>query len=231
MQQPNKKKSSKKPWYKKSWGVVLIILSVITLTFPIVLFVLMWQSKKFPKWAKITITVFVAIVAVGAANSEESGNQASQNDKTAQTSEQTAEDIVKQQTEDEAAKEITKTLIEGYVPRYCETHQQKNVPLPPADGGQYGNGKSSLNIDECRAIITYLVERVGSSAQSLESISSGKITIGMNRHELLMSWGVPSDTNNTTTVGGKSSQWVYGNPIYGANYVYLDNDVITAIQN
>lgn len=31
--------------------------------------------------------------------------------------------------------------------------------------------------------------------------------------------------------GGDWEQWVYGNPIYGANYVYFDNDIVTSIQN
>lgn len=161
----------------------------------------------------------------------------SKNDNRSQaTTQQTAEDKAKQQAEDEAAtKEIAKILIdsavEDYAPKYCETHQQKNIPLPPAEGEQYKDGKSNLTIDDCRAIIRYLAERVGSSPQSLESVSNAKISIGMNRHELIMSWGLPSDINSTHTASGESAQWVYGNPIYGANYVYLDNDVITAIQN
>lgn len=47
------------PWYKKSWGILLIILSVITLTFAIPLFIIMWQSKKWPLWGKILVTVIV----------------------------------------------------------------------------------------------------------------------------------------------------------------------------
>lgn len=234
MQQPNKK-ISQKPWYKKPWGLLIIILSVFTLTFPIVLLVLMWQSGRFPKWVKISVIIFIVIIAVGAASSEETSKQSTQDNQVAQTA-LTAEEKAKQQAEDEAAaKEITKILIEGYVPKYCANHQDRKIPLPYEKDGSWqydiNNPTTKLTEQECRNVITYLVNNVGSSAQSLEAISEAKISIGMNVHELQLSWGLASDINNTTTAAGKSSQWVYGNPIYGASYVYLDNDVITAIQN
>lgn len=201
IQQPKKK-----GWYATWWGILLII------------FVCM----------PVGIMTFAIALSVASYDENKSNNS--------QTTRKTVEDAAKQQAEDEAAaREITKILVEGavesYAPKYCETHQQKNVPLPPADGEYYGDGKNNLTTDECRAIITYLAERVGSSVQSLESISNAKISIGMNRHELLMSWGLPNDINSTHTASGERAQWVYGNPIYGANYVYLDNDVITTIQN
>ena len=173
----------------------------------------------------LALVIVVVWFTVANHSPEENRNQG-------QSAQQTAE----QQAEDEAAaREITKTLIEGYVPRYCETHKEKRIPLPYQNGDEWKynveNPKVGVTEEDCRNVITYLVNNVESSAANLERISNGEISIGMNRHELLMSWGVPSDVNSTHTTGGSRDQYVYGNPIYGANYVYLDNDVITAIQN
>ncbi len=188
----------KKKWYTTWWGILLIIFVYIP----------------------IGLTVFMMVLAV--ASYEESNDNSTQSNQ-----QKTPEESAKQQAEDKAAaKKLTKTLIESYVPKYCETHQQRNVPLPPADGEQYGEGKNYLTTKECRAIITYLVDRVGSSAQSLESISNAEINIGMNRHELLMAWGLPRDINSTHTAAGERAQWVYN-----SSYVYLENDVITVVQN
>lgn len=142
--------------------------------------------------------------------------------------------VAQQDTNDDeiiaAAEEITETLIEGYVPRYCENHQNRRIPLPYEKNGEWlydtENPTTKLTNTECRNVVTYLVNNVGSSGQALESISEAKITIGMNRHELLLSWGVPNDVNSTHTTYGSSAQWVYN-----SSYVYLDGDIITAIQN
>ena len=58
----------------------------------------------------------------------------------------------------------------------------------------------------------------------------------MNELELNLSWGNPNDKNNTTGSWGIHTQWVYGNPIYEANYVYLegkdsDSMKVTSWQN
>ena len=41
------------------------------------------------------------------------------------------------------------------------------------------------------------------------------------------SWGKPKEVHTTTTKYGSHEQWVYGD----GNYLYLDNGVVTAIQN
>lgn len=233
MQQPNKKKLSKKPWYKKSWGVVLIILSVITLTFPIVLFVLMWQSKKFPEWAKIAITAFVVIAAIGAVGSEESGNQTSQNNSPAQATEQ------KQAEEEQKKKEAEASyqkVLDTYAPVYCANHQDitVNEPTLHADGWPMADNRKGITADECKILIGLLyLQRDGYANQEtwIQSVSERKVAIGMTKVEVVYAWGSPRDINRTTTGGGTHEQWVFGNPIYGANYVYFDNDLVTSIQN
>lgn len=51
--------------------------------------------------------------------------------------------------------------------------------------------------------------------------------IGMTSDEIRKStWGEPKDINKTTTKYGVHEQWVYGN----GRYIYLDDGVVTAIQ-
>lgn len=204
-QQPKKQNKS---WYKKWWGVALLVVF----------------------GGPLALGILAGLLSAIA--------QPTTDDKQNNTSVTTQDSATadKQKADDEvAAKELTRTLIEGYVPKYCQNHQDRKIPLPfEKDGNwQYDieNPTVKLSNQDYRNVITYLVNNINSSAQSLESISEAKISIGMSRHELLLAWGLPSDINDTVTASGKSSQWVYGNPAYGANYVYLDNDIITAIQN
>lgn len=53
------------------------------------------------------------------------------------------------------------------------------------------------------------------------------VSLGMNELEVQQSsWGKPQHINRTTTAGGQREQWVYGR-----NYLYFVNGVLTAIQN
>lgn len=229
----SKKKTSQKPWHKKPWGIALIILSVVTFTFPIVLFVLMWQSKKFPKWAKFAITVFVVIVAIGAISSEESGNQTSQNNQPAQTAEQKQAEEEQKKKEAEAAYQ---KVLDTYAPVYCANHQDitVNEPTLHADGWPMADNRKGITAEECKTLIGLLyLQRDGYANQEawIKSVAERKVAIGMTKVEVVYAWGSPSDINRTITGGNTHEQWVFGNPIYGANYVYFDNDTVTSIQN
>ena len=57
-------------------------------------------------------------------------------------------------------------------------------------------------------------------------ITAREIRIGMTREMLLMSWGDPEDINRTVTKDSVSEQLVYG-----YQYVYVENGVVTAWQN
>lgn len=52
-----------------------------------------------------------------------------------------------------------------------------------------------------------------------------EVMVGMSEAMVLLSWGGPDDINTTATAQGSSEQWVYGN-----NYVYFANGVVTAFQ-
>lgn len=54
------------------------------------------------------------------------------------------------------------------------------------------------------------------------------VKLGMTAAEVRASqWGPPSKINRTITTTGTREQWVYG----GHNYIYLENGLVTAIQN
>lgn len=54
---------------------------------------------------------------------------------------------------------------------------------------------------------------------SCQKIADRNIWIGMSEDQLLMSWGIPKDKNNTVGSWGIHSQWVYAD--FGP-YVYLE---------
>ena len=55
------------------------------------------------------------------------------------------------------------------------------------------------------------------------------VRVGMTASEVLTktSWGKPSRVNRTTTSNGTREQWVY----FGQNYLYFNNNILTAVQN
>ncbi len=65
----------------------------------------------------------------------------------------------------------------------------------------------------------------------IQSIAESKVAVGMTKVEVVYSWGSPGDINTTVVAGNRSEQWVYGSPIYGGNYVYFDNGIVTGLQN
>ncbi|MGB6080263.1 MAG: hypothetical protein WBF99_12465 [Xanthobacteraceae bacterium] len=63
-------------------------------------------------------------------------------------------------------------------------------------------------------------------AAKAECDRRGGIGIGMSAAQVRAScWGKPSRINETINAHGKHEQWVYG-----SSYVYLDNGVVTSIQ-
>lgn len=65
--------------------------------------------------------------------------------------------------------------------------------------------------------------------RTIRAINGQQIFIGMDRGAVLESWGTPDDINRTTTGRGTSEQLVYRRG--SARYVYIDNGVVTAIQD
>lgn len=84
-----------------------------------------------------------------------------------------------------------------------------------------GNDLDVLYIKDDTTTIEDLDKRYYGEANKLEP------SIGMTAEEVCNStWGEPNKINKTTTEYGTSEQWVYG----GGRYIYLDDGIVTAIQ-
>ena len=194
----------KKGWYAKWWGILLII------------FVFM------------PIGIIAFTVALSIANDDGSKNDSTQ----------TIEDTAKQQSEEQKKKTAAKyqETIDTYAPLYCKNHQDITVNEPDLlkDGWPLADNQAGITDDECKTLLGLLyLQRADDSrvTEFIKSIAERKVAIGMTKVEVVYAWGSPNDINRTTTGGGTHEQWVFGNPIYGANYVYFDNDTVTSIQN
>ncbi|MDI3503787.1 MAG: hypothetical protein PWP64_723 [Candidatus Cloacimonadota bacterium] len=60
------------------------------------------------------------------------------------------------------------------------------------------------------------------------AIAERKVFIGMNKDQLLISWGRPRDINRTGTAYSTHEQWCYGD--FGP-YIYLEDGVVTSWQD
>ncbi len=64
-----------------------------------------------------------------------------------------------------------------------------------------------------------------------ENVIDGTTWIGEPKFWVERTIGNYTSSVNTTTVNGVvHEQYVYGNPLYGAMYLYFDNDILTSIQ-
>jgi len=59
------------------------------------------------------------------------------------------------------------------------------------------------------------------------AIEREEVFIGMTSDQASMSWGKPLEVKQTLTANGGTEQWVYRD----GNYLYVENGVVTAIQN
>ena len=57
-------------------------------------------------------------------------------------------------------------------------------------------------------------------------IENHKVRIGMNKEQVKLSWGKPQKINKDIYADSIHEQWIYNN-----QYLYLENDILTAIQN
>jgi len=64
-----------------------------------------------------------------------------------------------------------------------------------------------------------------------DDIKAGRVAIGMNMVEVLLSWNRPHDVNSRVSRFGRSEQWVYRRGQFKAQYVYFDNGVVTSISS
>ena len=112
--------------------------------------------------------------------------------------------------------------IDDLSPKYCGQRQATRVSGMP-DGFPVNDGSGWTN-DECSTIVSKLYD-LGSTSKQIQSIVDAKIWVGMSIIQLAYSIGDPNKINTNVYGSSRSDQWVYGN-----NYVYVEDGVVTAYQ-
>jgi hypothetical protein len=86
------------------------------------------------------------------------------------------------------------------------------------------NAKSPATQENCEKIAVYCLALWNEN--ECQKIAEQKIWLGMSKDQLLLSWGVPKDVNNSIGSWGVHSQWVYDS--FGP-YVYLEGESETSL--
>lgn len=138
----------------------------------------------------------------------------------------------KKQSEEERQRKIS-----SLANKFCENRQGKyaydvffcsscvdlNEILDKSD--LIHNAKLPATFENCQKIVDVCLKIW--SEEECQKIAEQKIWLGMSRDQLVLSWGVPKDTNDTVASWGVHSQWVYDD--FGP-YVYLEgkskNDLV-----
>lgn len=63
------------------------------------------------------------------------------------------------------------------------------------------------------------------------AIARGRVMTGMNANQVRRAWGKPSKINSSIGSYGKHEQWVYDRGRARAQYVYIENGLVTSIQS
>lgn len=63
------------------------------------------------------------------------------------------------------------------------------------------------------------------------AINNRRILVGMTADEARRSWGNPTKINSTIGSYGKHEQWVYSRGRAQAQYIYVENGVVTSMQS
>jgi len=79
------------------------------------------------------------------------------------------------------------------------------------------NAQKPPTRESCKKIAELCLQRWGKG--DCTKIAERKIWLGMTLHQLVISWGIPKDKNDSVGVWGVHSQWVYDD--FGP-YVYLE---------
>jgi len=128
---------------------------------------------------------------------------------------------------------VRQATIAKYAPLYCTNHRSLHMStnaFTDNQGWPLFNGTRAWTASECEAIIGKLYD-AGSNNEHLQALAAGKYAVGMTLHELIYAIGVPTNVQTTTYSDYTQQQLVYGDPLYNATYIYVDNGIVTSIQN
>lgn len=108
-------------------------------------------------------------------------------------------------------------VVDHYVMKYPELIAMKNF--------FYDSKEAGTSTFDCLAK-NDPVKHFRLSAKDIKSIKDGSYYLGMRSTPLHLSLGKPTKINSTTSKYANTSQWVYG-----SNYIYFRNGVISSWQN
>lgn len=118
---------------------------------------------------------------------------------------------------------ISQSEIEDLAKRYYDSH----IKMKWFEGQFY---EGNLTLEIAKRLMQDCANTFGNKDRC-EEIIAEKFWIGMTSDWATMSLGNPNDVNTTVVNGLERRQFVYGDPIYGATYLYFDNGVLTSYQN
>lgn len=213
-----KPEPNKKRWYRTWWGIMILIFGplIALSSFLIVSFVFLG-----------------AIATIADLNSDTTG-PTRETPPPALQKEDVKEDDQKT-TEQEVASKY-QAVLDTYSPIYCQNHQETKVNEPNLlnEGWPMADNRAGITQEECSLLIGMLYyQRVNDTRveQYIKSVSEKKVATGMTKIEVVYAWGSPNDIKRSIYSNATYEQWIFGNPLYGASYVYFDNDKVTSIQN
>lgn len=61
-----------------------------------------------------------------------------------------------------------------------------------------------------------------------QAILDARIIKGMNKKQVLASWGLPSDRRRTVIRYDFSDQWIYGDPLSERKYLFFENNILNS---
>ena len=61
-----------------------------------------------------------------------------------------------------------------------------------------------------------------------QAILDGRIIRGMNKKQVVASWGLPTDRYRTVIKYDFSDQWIYGGPLGERKYLFFGNDILNS---
>ncbi|MFI5240795.1 MAG: hypothetical protein ACHQUB_03765 [Candidatus Saccharimonadia bacterium] len=178
------------------------------------------DSGKLTRGVALFSLIVVIIVVIA--------SQAGSNSSTTTPAQQQAQNAQRAAVQAAAKQSVVNNLGLAYCASHKSIRMQK-IDQMVNEGFPMFNGTGSFSAADCTTIISKLYDLDPKTAD-LQNVVGSKFWVGMRIELLIYSVGTPNDANTTTTAFGNSAQWVYGDPINGANYVYIDNGVVTSYQ-
>ncbi|HVZ12440.1 MAG TPA: hypothetical protein VG965_05400 [Patescibacteria group bacterium] len=166
-----------------------------------------WKPKGVITW--IIVIIFFWVVVANIIGSSVSKDSSHVNPSPTPGVSQANKDALSQTFCDERTKSgIRYVNLDDFIAMY--NANGKSVTLRPA-------GNIYPTPENCKKVIDICLQMW--DLEDCKNIAERKIWIGMTDDELILSWGLPNDRNNSTYSFGVKSQWVYGD--FGP-YVYLE---------